>query len=398
MAAAQPSPFLPRVTVTARQARALAAGHPWVPPEGLAEGRRGLAPGACIALVDGQGRLLGTALACPGETPAARLWSREGEPVTAQAVLGRAAAAWRRRSPVREGGATDACRLIHGEADGLPGLFADAWGPWVTVELHARCWEPWLDGVLRSLERLQDAKGVGVRRRFEGDAEGRLDWVRGKAPPAEVEVRELGLRYKVRLSDLKTGLFPDERENRAWLAPQCAGKAVLNAFAFTGAFSVTAAAAGAREVTSLDLSAPVLKRLQANLKLNGLDPACHPCVQGEVLATLRDWAGEGRRFDVVILDPPAYATHAKGRWRAEKDYPALVARAAAVLAPGGLLAAALTVQEVSPERFETLVREALRKAGRAVATLQMRGPPADFPVLRGFPEGGYLKFVGVRVR
>ena len=376
-----------RVVVTARQARSLAAGHPWILPEGLAEGRRGLVQGTCAALFDGQGRALGTALASPGEPVALRLWSREGETLSREGVLGRVAAAWRRRASLRSRGDTDAYRLVHAEGDALPGLVAEAWGPWISVQVQTAAWDPWMDAVLDALERLAKPEGILL----EGKP------ARGKLTPPEVEVRESGLRYRVRPSDPKPGLFPDERENRAWLAPRCKGKTVLNAFAFTGAFTVAAARAGAASVTSLDLSAPVLKRLEANLLLNGIDPERHLRVRGEAQETMGRWAREGRRFDLVILDPPAYATHRGGRWQAARDYPALAQAACRLLAPGGLLAAALTVQDVTPEGFERLLARGVEGAGRKTASLERRGPPEDFPQLPAFPEGSYLKFAALRV-
>lgn len=399
--ARQTAQSLPSVVIAARQARALVSGYPWVDPEGLAEGRRGLSPGACVALVDGQGRSLGTALAAPREPAALRLWSREGEPVTAQTVMGRTAAAWRRRAPLREREDTDAYRLVYGEGDALPGLFVDAWGPYLVAETQTAAWDPWLPHVLEALHRLERPRGVLLRRRVPGAGgappEGRSELVKGAAPPGELTVRESGLRYRVRLADLKPGLFLDERENRAWVASQCAGKAVLNAFAFTGAFSTAALAAGAGQVVSLDLSASVLARLKANLRLNRLDTPRHEAVRGEALATLAAWARKGRRFDVVILDPPAYATHAGGRWRAAEDYGRLAEASSLVLAPGGLLAAALCAHEVPPERFERMLREGVAKAGRVVTTLTRRGLPQDFPALPAFPEGNYLKFLAARV-
>ncbi len=397
----QTAQSLPSVVVASRQARSLVAGHPWVAPEGLAEGRRGLSPGACVALVDGQGRPLGTALASPREPVALRLWSREGEPVTAQTVLGRTAAAWRRRSALRESKDTDAYRLVHGEGDALPGLFVDAWGAFLVVETQTAAWDPWLPHVLEALQRLERPRGILLRRRAPGPGgavpEGRAEPAKGSSPPAELTVRESGLKYRIRLADLKPGLFLDERENRAWVASQCAGKAVLNAFAFTGAFSAAALAAGAGQVASLDLSGPVLARLGANLRLNRLDTPRHEAVRGEALAVLAAWAKAGRRFDVVILDPPAYATHAGGRWRAAEDYGRLAAAACRVLAPGGLLAAALVTHEVTPERFERMLREGVARAGRVVTTMQRRGLPQDFPTLPAFPEGNYLKFLAAGV-
>ena len=390
-----------RTVVTARQARSLAEGHPWVRSEGLAEGRRGMKSGDLVSLVDGQGRDLGTALAAPGEPLPLRVWSRDGEGLSRAALLERAGTAWGRRARVRASGDTDAYRLVHGEADGLPGIFVDLWANWIVLEQQTAGWDPWLEGLLDGLERLARPSGILLRRRVP-DArgsvgEGAVERVRGRTPPKEVEVRESGLRYRVRLADAKPGLFLDERENRSWLAPQCAGKRVLNAFAFTGAFSVAAAKAGALWVTSLDLSAPVLERLKENLKLNGIDPKGHPAVKGEARSTLLAWAKEGKRFDVVILDPPAYATSKGGRWQAERDYPALAREACGVLAPGGLLAAAITMQEVSAERFERMLQEGIARAGRRVASLTRRGLPEDFPTLPGFPEGSYLKFVGLRI-
>ncbi len=389
------------LVLTSAQARRLAGGHPWIMPEGLAEGRRGLRPGAAVRLVDGQGRTLGTALASPGEPVVARLWSRQGEGLSRETVAARVATAWARRSPIRARGSTDAYRIAHGEADGLPGLFADLWGAVATVEVQTAAWDPWLDAALDTLHRLTRTGTVLLRRRIplpDGSfPEGRAETVRGEAPDPEMEVQESGLRYRIRPQDAKPGLFADERDNRAWLALQCGGRTMLNAFSFTGAFSVAAAKAGAAPVTSLDLSAPVLERLASNLRLNGLDPSVHPGVKGEAQAVMRRWGAEGRHFGVVVLDPPAYATHKGGRWQAGRDYPALAEAGIRLVEPGGLLAAALTLHEVSAEAFERMMRTAAAKAGRKVLSLERRGASEDFPELPGFPEGSYLKFVAMRL-
>ena len=199
---------------------------------------------------------------------------------------------------------------------------------------------------------------------------------------------------------LGTGLFVDMRMGRQIVAELAAGRRVLNCFSYTGAFSVVAGLHGAAEVVSVDSAARAHARARHNLTLNGLvteQSTRFEFVTGDAMASLTRWASRKRQFDLVVLDPPTFAT-AKGRtFTALRDYAELTASAVSVLAPGGLLCAASNAAKLSQEDFERAIGRGAVQAQRTAAVVQRSGQPEDFPVLPAFGEGRYLKFVTVRV-
>ncbi len=216
--------------------------------------------------------------------------------------------------------------------------------------------------------------------------------------PGEVVIVERGVRFAVRPGNggKDVGLFPDMRDNRAWLEPHWRGRSLLNLFAHTGAFSVAAALHGASATTTVDLSPSYLDRAAANFALNGL-PA------GELLAedsfrALDRLRRTGRRFDLVLADPPGHSHGADGPWSGEQDYARLVAACVRVVAPGGWLIAASNLGSVSPHKFQGMLVEGARKAGRTLALLHDGNQAPDFAAALHFPEGRYLKFVVAAVR
>ncbi|MEY3012149.1 MAG: hypothetical protein RIT45_884 [Pseudomonadota bacterium] len=212
-------------------------------------------------------------------------------------------------------------------------------------------------------------------------------WVAPDAEPApggERIVEEDGVRYWVDLSDgLQTGLFLDQRDNRRWLREFAADRRVLNTFSYTCAFQVAAAVGGARRTVSIDASARALERGRRNLALNGRDdPERHDTIRGDVFHWLPRLARRGDRFDIVVLDPPSYARVRKRRFSAARDYAELVVSALELLAPGGTLLASVNHAGVDRRRFEQMIRDGCRTAGRPIAALQHRSAAMDHPAAR----------------
>lgn len=304
----------------------------------------------------------------------------------------------------RIGDETTAFRWVHGENDELPGIRLDVWGDELTLTLDAPGLLTLVPGLLDEARALWSGVGRGAPLRAiwqtwrpaqgEEEACGRapsgLVW--GEDRGEDVSVLELGLRYRVRPADgFDAGLYGDMRGVRAWMSPFWAGRRVLNTFAFTGAFSVSAAACGAREVLSVDLSAPVLERLAENLRANGLDPDLHPRWEMDVFRALDRLRRKEERFDVVIADPPSFARGPDGPWSASRDFPRLVAACLRVLEPGGWLIAATNNGTVSPKAFQEQIQEGALRAGRRLRLLHQGSPPIDFPAALAFPESRYLK-------
>jgi 23S rRNA (cytosine1962-C5)-methyltransferase len=307
---------------------------------------------------------------------------------------------------------TNAFRQLHGAADGVPDVYVDRLGDWMLVQGESVPGEallkPWIgSGVLGAGPR-----GVYFKRRLRQvrqvsseEASPRL--VQGEAAPERFVVRENGVEYGLGMGEgYSVGLFLDQRDNRRRLLTRhvAAGfplyenpgstPEVLNCFAYTCAFSVCAALGGARS-TSLDLSRNYLDWGRDQFRRNGLDPAAHDFIYGDVFDWLKRLAKKTRRFDVVLLDPPTFSrSREHGDFRAESDYGHLVALALPLLRPGGVLLASTNAARLTPERFLAQVQEAIEGAGRRILQEHYVPQPPDFPVHR--EEPAYLKTVWVR--
>lgn len=372
---------------TSLQAR-LSQGHPWVYRNQI-DAEPDAPSGAWVQVQCGAFSAIGL---WDTDSPiAVRLLARRRVPDAAW-VADRVAEAWDLRAPVRAG-ATTAYRWIYGESDGLPGLVVDLYGEYAVVRSYVNSVEelvPWVADALHAHTRLA---GILWRRAGEEPAP---FW--GRRPPDDLTVEENGLLFRAELfAGQKTGLFFDHRDNRRTLAPWCAGQTVLDCFCYTGAFALAAARAGATAVTACDAAPAAVEAAAQNFALNGLDPDRHTFLVEDCFALLDRLAAEGRRFGVVILDPPSLAHDRSSRHAAERAYVRLNQMALQVVEPGGLLATASCTSQVSPAAFHQALAEAARKANRRVQILHDAGQAVDHPVPVHFPEARYLKFVVGRV-
>jgi 23S rRNA (cytosine1962-C5)-methyltransferase len=302
------------------------------------------------------------------------------------------------REAVIDPSLTDAFRLIHGAADGWPGLYLDRLGENLLAQSAAAL----TAAQRRHIERL----GARTIHHQLLQRQGRQppQWLWGAPATNEIVVRENGLRFELRLDEGgSTGLFLDQRENRRRLQEHYVAPGfelppapeVLNAFAYTCGFSV-AAATGAGHVTSLDLSKKYLEWGRRNFVLNGLEPSGHDFIFGDAFAWFRRLVKKKRLFDVVILDPPTFSrSRESGVFQAEKDYGALLAAALPLLRPGGTLLASTNAADFAPEDFLEAVTGSIRQAGRRVSRLHYAPQPPDFPIER--EEPAYLKTVWLSV-
>lgn len=368
----------------------LKRGFPWVYPAEVVRGRA--RPGDHVELRGEGGTGLGTAIADSGWLAARRFRSTAG-PLDAAWLSERVGIALRARRHV--GPDTEALRLVNAESDDLPGIRADRWGSELVVSIDSASLVD-LAVQLAAQLRAQVPELTGAwlaERRDPRDTATRLPPPRRLfgTGPEDVTVRELGLRYEVRPSLGKdAGLFTDMRENRAWLAPHWKGTRVLNLFAHTGAFSVSARAHGAAEVVSVDLSDAYLARMRRNFELNALDA-------GEITAedafkALDRLRRQGRRFDRVVVDPPGYSHSDAGVWQGEKEWPRLSAACLRVLEPGGWLIAASNLGTQSPKHFGAALAEGADRAERRLRLVHEGTTGPDHPAALHFPESRYLKF------
>lgn len=297
---------------------------------------------------------------------------------------------------------TTTCRLVFSEADFLPGLIVDKYGDFLSLQILSSGIEKARDIIIAVLVKLLQPKGIFDRsdataRSHEGImAENGLLW--GENPPEFIEVKENGIKYHINIAEgQKSGFYCDQRDNRKILAGYTKGKTVLDCFSYSGGFSLNALAQGAAEVTSVDSSALAIETLKQNITLNKFDAGKHTAIQSDVNKQLRQFNDEGKKFDVVVLDPPKYAPSRSALDRAARAYKDLNRRGLMLLESGGLLATFSCSGAVDIDTFKQIIAWAALDAGKEVQVIYQFCQPEDHPVRLSFPEGEYLKGLLVRV-
>jgi 23S rRNA (cytosine1962-C5)-methyltransferase len=290
--------------------------------------------------------------------------------------------------------ATNAFRLIHGEGDGLPGLIVDYYDGVAIVQAHDAGMH---EDRQRIAEALQKALGSGLQTVYyksHGTLPGKLrdehhnEYLSGMSAVPHIVV-EHGKKFYIDWEEgQKTGFFLDQRENRRLLGEFSAGKTVLNTFCYTGGFSVYALEAGAEVVHSVDASEKAIQLTRKNLELNGFDAEKHACY---AIDTFDFLAEKHHAYDVIVLDPPAFAKHRDARHQAVRGYQRLNAEAMKVIRPGGVIFTFSCSQVVDRQLFYDTIVSAAIQAGRQIKVLHHLSQPADHPVSIFHPEGEYLK-------
>jgi 23S rRNA (cytosine1962-C5)-methyltransferase len=374
--------------VSRRAVARWAQGHPWIYRSDVE--RRPAAPAGVVTVTGPDGAPQGYALWSPAsEISLRRLTGPEAAPPDAAWWHERLAAAIARRAPLA--GATTAARLVHGEADGLPSLVVDQYGAYLVVQLLSAGLEAWRAPIVEALQALTGCAGILARNdpaaRAREGLPREVALLAGEVPRT-VEVMEHGVRYLAAPWDgQKTGAFLDQRENRVLVGDRARG-AALDCFAYHGSFALHLARR-ADTVVALDSSAAALERVAAHAALNGIRTL--DAVEADAFEQLRRWGREGRRFDTIVVDPPAFAKHRAaldGAWRGYKD---INLHAMRLLAPGGVLFSASCSFHFSRAHFLAMLQEAAADSGRALAVRALTGQPLDHPELLTVPETGYLK-------
>ena len=379
--------------------RSLRKRHPWVFEGSIASGRADA--GETVRVESHTGEFLAWGAYSPASSIRVRAWSFDPTERIDAAFFERRiarAVAVRARLPIE----SNAMRLIHGEADGLPGLVVDRYGDTLSAQFTAVGVERWkgaiADALLKvtGLKRLYERSDASVRE-LEGLAP-LTGWLRGAptdADDTEIAIHEHGWQLTVDVArGHKTGYYLDQRDSRKLFADSVrhfAAQRVLNCYSYTGGFSIAALAGGAAEVTSVDSSGPALARASAHVALNGFDAARHTAVDADVNATLRRFIEQGRRFDAIVLDPPKFAATAAQAERAARAYKDINRLAFTLLEPGGLLFTFSCSGGVSADLFHKIVAGAGLDAGIDGQIHARTGAAPDHPMTVTFPEGEYLK-------
>ena len=375
--------------------RSLLRRHPWVFEGSVHKGSADA--GETVRVEAADGRFLAWGAYSPSSKIRVRAWSfDEAERIDAAFFQRRIARALALRA--RLAIASNGARLVHGEADGLPGLIVDRYGDVLSAQFLSVGAERWRDVIADALMSLSGASRLYERsdasaRGLEG-LQSRSGWLRGDGS-SEVTIDEHGWQLTLDVaSGHKTGYYLDQRDNRALFARmvrQFGCQRVLNCFAYTGGFSIAALAGGAREVISVDSSAPALERANAHVLLNGYDAALHRAVDADVNAHLRAALAAGETFDAIVLDPPKFAPTAAHAERASRAYKDINRLALMLLRPGGLLFTFSCSGGISADLFHKIVAGAALDAPADAAILRRVEGAPDHPTTMTFPEGEYLK-------
>jgi 23S rRNA (cytosine1962-C5)-methyltransferase len=382
--------------------RSLLRRHPWIFAGSIAKGAAD--SGETVRVEAHDGRFLAWGAYSPSSAIRVRVWSfDEPERIDASLFARRVQRAvdLRARMPID----SDGVRLLHGEADGLPGLVVDRYAEMLCAQFLFAGSERWKNAIADSLlattglTRLYERSDAGVRA-LEG-LEPRTGWLRGDGDTV-VRLREHAWQLEVDVAHgHKTGFYLDQRDNRQHFAQAvrhfgCAE--VLNCYSYTGGFSLAALAGGAQRVTSVDSSAPALAQAQRHVQLNGFDAARHETVDADVNAYLRACLEQGRRFDAIVLDPPKFAPTAAQAERAARAYKDINRLALKLLRPGGLLFTFSCSGGIGPDLFHKIVAGAGIDAGVDALILQRLAAACDHPTTLEFPESDYLTGLALLTR
>ncbi len=389
-------------------ARRVHFGHPWVFRDAFGSRTISEPTGAVVDLMAGNREFLARGFVDQEHAIAVRILSRNAtEPVHpgAGTIAARFARAVQLRGLLLGGDRPGdprpgALRLFSGESEGLPGVNVDRYGDFVVVQWFSSGALPWRDELYQAINTTLKPRGIYEQQRLRplaGQAPPEpAVRATGEEAPMEIVVEEAGCRFGIDVTaPLGVGFFPDLRHGRDAVAARAPGRRVCNLFSYTGAFSVRAAKAGATEIVAVDTAAKAHARARRNYELSGLDPARMEQVTGDARKALEKFASRGRRFDLVVCDPPTFAhgQAAGNTFSVARDLGELAAACLAVLEPNGLLAFSSNSTRLAAADVDRAVAEGAALSRTEVRIVERCGLPSDHPVAPGFPEGNYLKFV-----
>lgn len=392
---------LPILRLKKNEERRLRAGHAWIYSNEVDVTEtplKAFAPGAQATVVDSRGKPLGSAFVNPNTLIAGRLYSREaGRVFDASLLVHRLNVALSLREKLFP---TPHYRLVYGDSDGLPGLVVDRYGDVLVVQVGTAGMEALREEIVAALVKVLKPQGIllrndGAVRALEGVPEEIV--VAWGEVPALAELEENGVRFVAPVREgQKTGWFYDHRDNRARLAAMSRGARVLDVFSYVGGWGVQAAAGGAAQVLCVDSSAPALALVADNAARNGVEARVQT-LQGEAFAVMKELLDAGERFDIVVIDPPAFIKRRKDAEQGLTAYRRANELAMRLLARDGYLVSASCSMHLPAEGLMDIVRATGRQVDRQVQVIAQGGQGADHPVLPAIPETDYLKAIFARV-
>jgi 23S rRNA (cytosine1962-C5)-methyltransferase len=378
--------------------------HPWVFASAIKSMENGPESGEICNLISEGGEWLAYAAYSPQSKIRARVWSwDQSEEVDGDFIAGQIGKSIEHRARFFDYKYKSACREFHAESDGIPGLIIDRYNSVRVLQILSAGTEYWRGAILEYLISRGDCTSIYERsdvdvRRLEGLAE-RSGLLWGEDFPEYVQIEESGCKFQVDIRHgHKTGFYLDQRENRAVYSGLVdEGDSILDCFSYSGSFAVAGLLSGAKNVLCVDASSAVLDLAAKNLALNGISDDQWESVRADAFEYLRKLRDQGRKFDIVVLDPPKFAPTPSHLQRAARGYKDINILGMKLLNPGGLLFTFSCSGGLSPELFQKIVADAALDAKRRASIVHFLGQPADHPVALAFPEGRYLKGLVCRV-
>jgi 23S rRNA (cytosine1962-C5)-methyltransferase len=372
-------------------------GHPWVFDNEVRSTEGSYEPADIVDVVDFKDRFIGRGYINPKSKILVRILTREHEEINKEFFRKKIIQAWEYRKRLVD---TSSCRVIFGEADFLPALIVDKFSDYLSIQTLSLGIEKYKDIIVELLEEILEPKGIYERNDVQIREKEGLEQKKGfiKGPfDTTVEIMENEVKMLVDIENgQKTGYFLDQRENRAALKPLVKDARVLDTFTHTGGFALHAAHYGAAEVTAVDISSHAIEYVKRNAEINGLQDKIKGVV-GNVFDVLKDYQVANEKFDVVVLDPPAFCktkSAVEGAYRGYKD---INLRGMKILKPGGFLVTCSCSHYMYPGIFMEMIQDAAMDAHRIVRQVEFRTQAKDHPVLYGSDESMYLKCLILQV-
>ena len=372
-------------------------GHPWIYNNEIDRIAGTVAPGDIVEVYYFDGQLAGRGYINPGSQIMIRLLTRKRDNIDAAFFHQKISEAWAYRQQL---GYTENCRLVFGEADGLPALIIDKFNDYFVLQTLSLGIEQWKTAIVDAINTIFKPKGIYERndvpvRELEG-LEQKKDFLSDPFP-TEIIIQENGLQFYVDIENgQKTGYFLDQQDNRRAIQHIVKGADVLGAFTYTGTFEIHAAHYGAKSVLGIDISENAVAQANKNAALNKLDHI----VKFEAMNAfdvLKNWGKEGRKYDVVMLDPPAFTKNRSSIEKAVTGYKEINLRGMKMINNGGFLVTSSCTNLVSPELFLDTIYMAAKDAKKRIRQVTYQSQSSDHPIIWGMENTHYLKFLIVEV-
>lgn len=377
--------------------------HPWIFSGAVARVEGDPESGETVTVQSFSGDIIAAAAFSPSSSIRARVWSfKADENIDEDFFRRRITDAVQARDSLIDREKTNAYRIINGEADMLPGLIADKYNDYIVIQVLSSGPERWRDTIMKTIAEVIKPEGIYERsdtevRKLEG-LEPRSGHLWGKKPEGKLKILENGLKFAIDIATgQKTGFFLDQRLNRFRVRAFAKDKTVLDAYSYTGGFTLNALAAGAVSITAIETSAEALSLLKENISLNGFDENKLETKHGNVFEILRKFRDEGRKFDMIILDPPKFAPTVSSLERAMRGYKDINLLAMKLLSPGGTLFTFSCSGAMNIIRFIDMLGYAAADAGIDARIIEILSQAPDHPISPVFPESSYLKGCILRI-